>query len=719
MQASPKRRGCAWMIPLAAVLLMGSVSGAHALPDLLIADFESPTYGSWEVRGEAFGAGPAAGTLPRQMRVTGFRGRRLVNSYHGGDETVGELLSPPFRIQRPWINLLVGGGGWPGETCVDLVVDGAVVCTATGPNTAPGGSEALDWRSWEVREWIGRTARIRIVDRRRGSWGHINVDDILQSTVPLEAREQRLVLEVDRRYLLLPVKNGAPKRRMQLRLGEKVVREFDIEYATEQPDFEVFTDLRAFAGQPLTVVCRLPGGPGALNAVRLVDQLPEAWQLYREPLRPQYHFTSRRGWHNDPNGLVYFAGEYHLYYQHNPYGIQWGNMHWGHAVSSDLVHWKELPVAIYPPRYGDWVFSGCALVDWQNTSGFGRGGQPPLIAAWTSTGRGECIAWSLDRGRTFTEYEANPVYRHRGRDPKITWDRRRSRWVMALYDEEQGGRDVLFLTSPDLKHWTLRGRVSGYFECPNFFEMEIEGRPGETRWVLYGADGAYAVGGFDGEQFHPEHPGKHRLWYGNFYAAQNYSDAPDGRHIQIGWGRGITFPGMPFNQQMTLPVDLKLRATPEGLRLMAQPVRELESLHREAVARERLDLPFAPETLAGVALDAHRIQAVWTAGTARRLGWRVRGVPLLWDVKERQLICGDLKVPLPPGVAQEGRLTVDLWLDRGSIEVFAGDGAVVLVKGVHFDPEHRALEGVAEGGQAWADQVAVTRLASIWFPDTR
>lgn len=717
MQPIRNRRHGGWLAGLAAVFLFGGLTAGAALPDLLIADFESPTYGSWEVRGRAFGPGPAAGTLPNQMRVSGFKGRRLVNSYHGGDDTEGELLSPPFRIERPWINLLVGGGGWPGETCVDLLVDGAVVRTATGPNTKPGGSEALEWRSWDVREWIGRLARIRIVDHRRGGWGHINVDHIVQSTRRLEAVERTRTFEVTARYLLLPVRNGAPKRRMQIRLDGAVVREFDIEYAVEQPDFEVFADLTAFRGRKLTVVCRLPGGPEALEGLKLADELPVSWGLYREPLRPQYHFTSRRGWHNDPNGLVHYAGEFHLYYQHNPYGIQWGNMHWGHAVSPDLVHWKELPVALYPPRYGDWVFSGSAVVDWQNTSGFGRGGRPPLIAAWTSTGRGECIAWSLDRGRTFTEYEGNPVYRHRGRDPKIVWDRHRGRWVMAVYDEDKGSRDVLFLTSPDLKHWTPRGRAKGYYECPNFFEMPVEGEPGQSRWVLYGADGAYAVGAFDGEQFHPEHAGKHRLWHGNFYAAQNYSDAPEGRHIQIGWGRGITFPGMPFNQQMTLPVDLTLRRTPEGLRLTARPVKELESLHREALERERIGLPFDPETFAGLALDAHRIRLTLVAGQAEKAGLRVRGVEVVWEPGKGRLVCDGLEVPVPGWAVKDGSLALDLWLDRGSIEVFAADGAVAISKGVHFAPDQRGLEGVAEGTGARVEELRIIRLASIWFPE--
>ena len=148
---------------------------------------------------------------------------------------------------------------------------------------------------------------------------------------------------------------------------------------------------------------------GDLRAVVSSDTIQGAEDLYREKHRPQFHFSSRRGWNNDSNGLVFYQGEYHLYYQHNPYGWNWGNMHWGHAVSTDLVHWQELPIALYPRQFGDWCFSGSAVVDADNTGGFKAGEQDVIVAAYTSTGRGECIAYSNDQGRTFTDYPGNPV----------------------------------------------------------------------------------------------------------------------------------------------------------------------------------------------------------------------------------------------------------------------------------------------------------------------
>src|SRR5207245_910051 len=160
------------------------------------------------------------------------------------------------------------------------------------------------------------------------------------------------------------------------------VREFDIKLAVEQVSFQVFLDLKPFEGQKLTIETQLPAGSRALESLSLANGVPEESRLYHESRRPQFHFTSRRGWLNDPNGLVWFNGEYHLYYQHNPYGWDWGSMHWGHAVSRDLVRWMELPIALYPREYGDWCFSGSAVVDHGNTSGFGSGAAPPLVVAF-------------------------------------------------------------------------------------------------------------------------------------------------------------------------------------------------------------------------------------------------------------------------------------------------------------------------------------------------
>jgi len=287
--------------------------------DVLVADFEGKDYGAWTATGTAFGSGPAQGTLPNQMPVSGFLGKGLVNSYLGGDAATGTLTSPPFTIERKALNFLIGGGRHPGETGINLLIDGKVVRSATGRD-----SEQLDWDGWDVGTLAGKSAVLEIVDRATGGWGHINVDQIVQSDVRKTVGRE---IVVSSRYLHLPVKTGQPKRVMKLLVDGAVVREFEIELAEKGPQFWASVDVGAWKGKTLSM-------EPALDSVKQSDELP----VVDDSQRPQFHFTSRVGWLNDPNGMVWSQGEWHLYYQHNPYGWAWGNMHWGHAVSKDLLH---------------------------------------------------------------------------------------------------------------------------------------------------------------------------------------------------------------------------------------------------------------------------------------------------------------------------------------------------------------------------------------------
>jgi fructan beta-fructosidase len=700
---------------------------ALAAEDILIADFEGKDYGQWKAQGEAFGPGPARGTLPGQMRVSGYLGRGLVNSFFKGDATTGELTSPPFRIERRYVNFLVGGGGYAGKTCINLLVDGKVVRTAAGPNTRPGGSEMLDWHSWDVGELAGKQAVIQIVDQRTGGWGHINVDHIMQSDQKRQAAgpAHREIL-IERRYLHLPVKNGERGCRMRFVIDGKTVREFGIELAEGEADFWVFADVAGFKAKKVRIEAdRLPAGSKALAAIRQADEVPGAEKLYRERHRQQFHFSSRRGWNNDSNGLVYYQGEWHLYYQHNPYGWKWGNMHWGHAVSRDLVHWKELPVAIYPYRFGDWVFSGSAAVDWANTAGFKTGQDDVIVAAFTSTGRGECIAYSNDRGRTFSDYEANPVVKHSGRDPKIIWyappasrpagasqGQAAGHWVMAVFDQRDKSRGIAFYTSGDLKKWDFASRIDGYYECPEIFEIPVDGDGRNTRWVVYAANGDYAVGRFDGRELTAE-PGKHKLSYGNcFYASQTFSDVPptDGRRIQIAWGR-IATPGMPFNQCMLFPVELTLRKTDEGLRLFAVPVREIETLHARKHAWKDQALKPGENLLGGVTGELFDIRAEFEPADTAKVGLVLRGTPVVYDAKQQQLTCKGCKAPLKPA---GGKVRLQVLVDRTSIEVYGNDGRIYMPVGAIAPDDDRKLAVFAEGGQARLCSLVVHELRSAW-----
>ena len=240
-----------------AVVLVGLVlaSSALAADDILIEDFESKGYGEWKVEGDAFGPGPAKGTLPNQMEVSGFKGERLVNTFYNGDGTTGTLTSPQFTIQRDFINFLVGGGGYAGKTCINLLIGGETVRTATGPNTSPGGSERLEWHTWDVSKLKGKRARIQIVDRRTGGWGHINVDHIVQSDSRkgVAPAELQRTMKIEHQYLNLPVHDGEPKRTVQFFVDGKEVRRFHIKLANREAEFWVFSDVSDFVGKKLTV----------------------------------------------------------------------------------------------------------------------------------------------------------------------------------------------------------------------------------------------------------------------------------------------------------------------------------------------------------------------------------------------------------------------------------------------------------------------------------
>jgi fructan beta-fructosidase len=716
------------VVVAATCLVVGGCICRAANEDILIADFEGPDYGAWKVTGEAFGPGPAQGTLPNQMTVDGFLGHGLVDSFYHGDDSTGTLTSPPIKLERKFLRFLIGGGGYAGETCMNLLVDDKVVRTATGPNTQPGGSEHLDWAEWDVSALSSREAVIQIVDQRKGGWGHINVDHIIQTDNRLPAVLADLTREIliEHPYLNLPVKNGAPKRLVTLVIGGRLERQFEIELADAKPDWWAFLGVSPFQGKTAVIkVDKLREDSLGLKSIEQGDRLKGAEDLYNEPLRPQFHFTARRGWNNDPNGLVYYNGEYHLFFQHNPYGWNWGNMHWGHAVSPDLVHWRELPEALYPDRLGT-MFSGSAVVDENNTTGFQQGSERPLICIYTAAGdtspesRGQafsqCIAYSTDRGRSWTKYAQNPVLPHLvggNRDPKVIWYEPQKKWVLALYLD---GSDYALFESADLKKWTkLCGvTIPGTSECPEFFEIRVAASPGESRWVFYGGNGRYLLGAFDGRQFTVE-SGPHALNLGNcFYASQTYNNLPakDGRRILVPWGQ-VNLPGMPFNQMIGLPVELTLHRTDDGLRLCAYPVKELEGLRGKAHRFGPAKIEPDQNLLAGLQGELREVEADISTGDAEAVGFVLRGVTVNYDATKAELSCSDRRAVLKP---VDGRIRLRLVLDRASLDIFGNEGRVYMPMGVIPKAEDRSLALYTKGGTATIESLRVYELRSSWIP---
>lgn len=708
---------------LAGALLPAPVARAADAPrpDLVIADFEGDSYGAWAVEGTAFGTAPARGALPGQMAVDGFLGKGLVNSFAGGDGSTGTLASPPFRIERPFITFLIGGGNDPAKLALQLVVDGEPVRGATGGNDRPGGSETLLRESWDVAEFVGKSATLRVIDAATGGWGHVNVDQIVQTDTKPKGtlRNVRRDLVAETRYLRIPIKNGAPKRLLTLLVdGEPVVRN-EIELADGPPDWWAPMEISAWKGRKLSIVVdKLPEESAALAAIAPSDTFASGVDepLYTEPLRGQFHFSPRRGWNNDPNGLVFHDGEYHLFFQHNPYGWGWGNMHWGHAVSRDLVRWTELGDTLLPDAMGP-MFSGSAVVDWKNTSGFGKDGKPPLVLVYTAAGDPavQCLAHGTD-GRTFTKYEGNPVvgqFTPGNRDPKVFWHEPTGRWVMTLYVEEKGVHTIRFLTSPDLKEWTSRSTTEGFFECPDFFELAVDGDAATRKWVLIGASSEYRVGTFDGETFTPETPKLPGHRGRGFYAAQSFSDVPesDGRRILVGWFQTETR-GMPFNQSMTVPLELRLVSTADGPRMTFAPVEELRSL-RTASHRipSRGLAPGDPDPLAGVTAELVEIRAAFEPSDGTDVSFRIRGIDVVWESKTGEIVVNGHRAPAP---LRDGRQELVILADRTGLEVFASAGLTYVPMPVNLRADDRVSSVTVRGGPVRFHSLEMHELGSAW-----
>ncbi len=518
---------------------------------------------------------------------------------------------------------------------------------------------------------------------------------------------------INGKYLHFPIRSGSPKVVLQIEHRGQVLREFSAELADSgSPDWWAFYDVSAFDGETLTLkaLAPLPEAQSAWLAqnIQQSNGLIGAENLYYETYRPQYHFTARRGWNNDPNGLVFHQGEWHLFYQHNPFGTGWGNMHWGHAVSRDLVHWMELSEALYQKSLADMAYSGGGLVDIENTSGWKQGDEEALVVAFTSTGRGECLACSLDRGRSFTEVAGNPVIAHQGRDPKIIWYAPGKHWVMIVYEEplesgagSGGGGTVesfgyAIYTSTDLKDWQRQSFLPGWYECPELFEIAVDDQPGETRWVVYGAvkgqlKSAYQVGSFDGQTFTPAMPPAAAHAGPSFYAAQIFNNAPQGRKIMIGWLEGAAYPGMPFSQGMTVPLELSLRRTADETapyRLCFYPVEELAQLRQSEVCGSQLNLAGANALLDFPNLgELLEIRLEVDAASAFTL--HIGDYALTWDPSHAEIHFAGQIAPVAPAGP---RLSLRLLIDRSITEVFVDQGWAAFAAMTLFQPGERKLE---------------------------
>lgn len=534
---------------------------------------------------------------------------------------------------------------------------------------------------------------------------------------------------IKKQYLNIPIREDVGRKDRQLgtlNVDGEIVQEFRIGYGADKVDWWAFIDMSEYIGKKVTFRLEVDEGVGAgvLDKIDQTDKIKGWENLYKEKGRPQFHFGSKRGWNNDSNGLVYYKGQWHLFYQHNPFSIQWGNMHWGHAVSTDLLHWDELGDAIYPDELGT-IFSGSAVVDWKNSAGFQKGNEKTIVCFYTSAphtpwsaGRKptQSIAYSTDNGKTFTKYENNPVIEHivgGNRDPKVFWHEESGKWVMVLYLDKP---TLAFFVSDNLKDWQETSRIDGFHECPELFELAVDGDEGNKKWVLYGASGDYFIGKFDGRKFVPD--GKIiKFTYGDcFYASQTWNDVPkeDGRRIQIGWAR-VNLPDMPFNQMMNLALELTLRNTDEGIRMYAVPVREYENLRGKKYSFKNEQLVEGKNLLEGIKGEFFDIIAEIEVGDAKSVGLNVRGVKIVYDVEKAKLTGNKKTASVKP---IDGKIKLRILADRGIREVFANDGRIYMPLGKFTETGNKKLEVFARGGNAKIVSLDVYEMRSIWGKKT-
>ncbi|AZI26351.1 DUF4980 domain-containing protein [Pedobacter sp. G11] len=492
----------------------------------------------------------------------------------------------------------------------------------------------------------------------------------------LVAHAADITIKVNKRYLNLPISQKQDRKKMVFEINGKQERSFVIRLANAEPEYWVFCDVSTLKGKTIKINCE--GDGAGLSKIYQADEISGQDMLYKEENRPQFHFTTKRGWINDPNGMIYYEGEYHLFYQHNPYEREWENMSWGHAVSKDMVHWQELPTALYPDELGT-MFSGSTVIDYNNTAGFNKGNTPAMVAAYTANTadkQTQCIAYSLDKGRTWTKYTKNPVIDSKAkwnsvdtRDPRVFWYKPGNHWVMVL--NERDGHSIY--NSTNLKDWNYQSHTTGFWECPDLFELPIDGDKTKTKWVMYGASNAYMVGSFDGKKFTPE-SGKHYYVTGSIYAAQTFTNIPeaDGRRIQIGWSR-ISHKGMPFNGMMLMPTNLELKSTKNGVRLFSEPVKETDQLFTSVNKWTDLKAEAANENLKKYSNEGSlRIKTKIKLSHATNAGISLNGQKILDYDMNFNLVNGTF---YSPEDMTSMEISADIYIDRTSIEVFIDGGA--------------------------------------------
>ena len=559
-------------------------------------------------------------------------------------------------------------------------------------------------------------------------------------------------INTNQRYLLLPVEEVMPDVRVSMIVNNKEVNVADVRLAVNRVDYFVPLDLSDYAGKNILLKFKLGSNDpirGKLSAVCCKEmKLSDTFDTgNREKFRPTYHFSPLYGWMNDPNGMVYKDGEYHLFYQHNPYGSKWGNMHWGHAISKDLINWEHRPDAITPDALGT-IFSGSAVVDTDNTAGFGAGA---IVAIYTqnSDRQVQSIAYSTDNGRSFTKYENNPVLTSDARDfrdPKVFCHKETQRWIMLL----AVGQEMQIFSSSNLKDWAFessfgegQGAHGGVWECPDLFELPVDGT-NEKKWVLLcnlnpggpfgGSATQYFVGTFNGKEFVNESPSKTKWmdWGKDHYATVTWSDAPDNRRIAIAWMSNWQYandvPTSQYRSPNSVPRDLSLFTVDGETYLQSAPSPELLKLRD--ISKKRSFKVNGTRTIKDMIAGnegAYEIELTIENQYADVIGFRLYNdkgeeVDMQYDMKEKKFSMdrrksGDVgfneNFPMLTWTAIESgkdELKLRLFVDKSSVEAFGDGGRFVMTNQVFPSEPYTHIDFYSKGGAYKVDSFVIYKL---------
>lgn len=718
-------------------------------PDIVIGDFSQGRLDGWVIEGNAFRGNPMQ--VSELAQVTGAEGAYLIASRRGDSLLTGSMTTQGFEVTRDYINLLLGGSteaSWQQNVAAELLIDGEVVRHNLSISRD---AEELSWLSWNVEEYHGKTANVRLVVDSLSNPGffvrnngYLYLGKVVMSNKKASTYigDFSTVLKASEDYLLLPAANKGKASRLSILVdGKNILGEPQtINIASNVADYYIPIYIKEYQGKDLKVcLTRVDWKDLVCTGIKQSD---DRGFEREEPFRQVYHFTPDFGWTNDPNGMVYANGTYHLAYQANPYGTRHNNMHWGHAVSKDLLHWDDQPFIIAPDSLGS-IFSGSATIDPQNLAGFGK---DALLAIYTSAGRSQSqsIAYSTDGGQTYQKYEANPVLtdasRFDFRDPKVLW--LDNRWILSV-----AAHDVIaFYESKDFKHWDKLsefgkgiGSHTAVWECPDLMKMTIDGK---EKWVLLvsinpgGPNGGsvtqYFIGDFNGKEFKADAL-DYPLWIDegtDNYAGVTFSNTGE-RHIFMGWMSNWLYanetPTVNFRNSMTLPRDLKLKRDAEGnLFLASMPSQEVFQARRTDARHEDQVLGdyWSIDELLPQNNGAYEIDFTVRTDKDGRLVFRLyneRGEEALFnfDFGEGTLTLDRSKSgivdfyeafaakDIKTKFVRRGEYKVQLFVDRMSTELFINDGDLSFTNTVFPHSPYNAASFRAEGGRVSLSDIHV------------